>query len=309
MFTAKRTRRYRGTTSSAAASSLMVEPGAMVVVSWCCVDGVKECGFRCGGAWNRSLAPTGALMEETALPLAGNRDAPLPYSARGMNRFVVPLLFGFGVLPLCSVFHECGHYVTALAFAAHPQLHWAFVSRSSELTSAVRFCIKAGGPFMDALCVAAGLCWLRRSRQREIPGMTQWFSFALVQRAIASILGVQMLISGSQVLPDEAAMSIVLGWSNWTLPCMLLLPWVAALVEALRAMPRGYRLIPFIAVNLGGIFGCGFVAGVLTADNAKKAKGWSSRLNPAAGLHANCECCERRGRDTCVGAGLGLMCG
>ena len=252
------------TRSAAAASSLMVEPGAIVVVSWCWADGVNECGFRCGGAWNRSLGPTGALMEETALPLAGNRDAPLPYSARGMNRFVVPLLFGFVVLPLCSVFHECGHYVTALAFNAHPQLHWALVSHSRELTSAARFCIKAGGPFMDVLCVTAGLCSLRRSRQREIPGMTQWFSFALVQRALASILGVQMLISGSQVLPDEAAMSIVLGWSNWTLPCMLLLPWVAALVEALRAMPRGYRLIPFIAVNLGGIFGCGFVAAVIS---------------------------------------------
>ena len=176
---------------------------------------------------------------------------------------MVPFLFGMVVLPLCSLFHECGHYLAALAFDAHPQLHWTFVSHSQQLTSAARFCIKAGGPMMDFLCVAGGLVWLHRFRQREIPSMAQWISFTLVQRALASILGVQMLLSGSQVLPDEAAMSIVLGWSKWTLPCMLLLAWVAAFMAALRAIPRGYRLLSFVGVNLGGVFGCGLLSVVI----------------------------------------------
>jgi hypothetical protein len=178
-----------------------------------------------------------------------------------MNKFLHPFLFGMLLLPLASTWHECGHYLMAIVFGAHPQLHWAFVftPESDQLTRLAQFCIKAGGPLMDAWCVAVGLLWLSRSRPRGIPAKTDWLAFALVQRAVAPLLGIEMLLFGRDGLPDEAKMSLLLGCSKWTLPCVLSLLWVSALVAALRLLPKGYRLLPFVGMHLGGFFGCGVV--------------------------------------------------
>ena len=182
-----------------------------------------------------------------------------------MNKVGYPVLFGMLLFPLCTFLHECGHYLMGLAFNASPQLSFLHVFRlhSAPLTPTAEFCIKAGGPLVDALCVAGGLFWLRRSPPGKIPGVTNWLALALVLPAVGHLYILKDVFAANHPHYDDVAMSLLLGWSKWTLPGILSLLWLFTIVAALRFFPRGYRLLPFPCMYFSGLLGCVGVAVIL----------------------------------------------
>ena len=198
------------------------------------------------------------------VPHSGGVDALLLMahprrSAKKMSparEYLVPFVCALLACPAFVFLHELAHYVAGACLGFGGKLHYAQVT-GIRLTWQADALVTAAGPLLQAGLAVAGFVWLRNlrtGRREAAPTLGDWLATTLALNAGRWLRGLTGPPSHPQP-PDEALLSRAIGLPAWFLPYLLAVMAILALLGILRLLPPGGRLLPFLAMGLGGAIG------------------------------------------------------
>jgi hypothetical protein len=168
-----------------------------------------------------------------------------------------------GAAPLAIVLHELGHFLAGKLFAfENTVLHFAHVSTGAALWSFPHWqqaAFWAAGPLISLLIVGACCYATARRGPRSIwvaPAFTAG-ARTLVMSSIYSLLYLLMPEQRGQAIVhfDELEIAQVLGMPSALVLGPLVVLVLSAWVFLVTRLPRGFRVVPLLAMVVGHVLG------------------------------------------------------
>jgi hypothetical protein len=173
---------------------------------------------------------------------------------------IFSVLCAFLLSPAFIVLHECGHVLAGKCVGWHSTLHFLDsrfdipIGKSSRRNDIL---VTAAGPLVSAVLGTGGFLWLLSLRaQRRDAVLTP--ADLLAATLVMNVGRWMRIFASSPNHPkpdDEAWISRVMGLPGWLLPWLLATIAVVMIIAIIRLFPPRNRLMPFLALCLGGSAG------------------------------------------------------
>ena len=152
-----------------------------------------------------------------------------------MYRQPVRLSF-YGLFALLAVaaylVHEAGHWLVGAALGYPVSFGINSVISGTPMTQDDHILMSAAGPAVTVLIALAAFVMVMRRRSLAAYGILY---FAMFMRAIAA--GVSLFNAN-----DEARISMLMGWGQWTLPALVVIPLLVLTIIASRKLRLSWKV-------------------------------------------------------------------